>query len=72
METTVDSQPGLHVRSQNWMVTPGLLMDLLTVAVMLLMTESCGYLAQNAAQSRRGQTTQRSEELGAAFGRNQQ
>ena len=46
-------------------------MSLLTVAVILLVTESYGYLSQNTAQTQRDKTTQRSEELGAAFGHNQ-
>ena len=37
-------------------------MNLPTVAVMLLVTESCGYLTQNAAQAERDQATQRREE----------
>ena len=46
-------------------------MSLLTMAVMFLVTEGYGYLTQNTAQTQRDKTTQRSEELGAAVGRNQ-
>ena len=46
-------------------------MGLLTVAVMLLVTEGYGYFTHNAAQTQREKTTQRSEEHGAASGRNQ-
>ncbi len=37
-------------------------MNLFTVAVMLLVTEGYGYLAQNTAQAQRDETTQRNEE----------
>ena len=46
-------------------------MSLLTVGVMLMVIESYGYCAQNTAQTQRDRTTQRREDLGAVFRRNQ-